>query len=120
MSSQELMKEYRKTKWEYDKTKKSENIAKPKKSLSTYVFRSRDTLEASLVVYLLSYWDFLLVLTYLVIFNCCEKTILIIIILFLLYLWAELAVGIFFQDSWVKLSKIVLEGGISSFLVFNL
>tara|TARA_B110000037_G_scaffold49028_1_gene60246 strand:- start:133 stop:372 length:240 start_codon:yes stop_codon:yes gene_type:complete len=41
MSSQELMKEYRKTKWEYDKTKKSENIAEPKKTLSTYVFRSQ-------------------------------------------------------------------------------
>jgi len=29
-----------------------------------------------------------------------KKTILIIVILFLLYFWAELAVGIFFQDSW--------------------
>jgi|TARA_B100000767_G_C19436806_1_gene398324 hypothetical protein len=29
-----------------------------------------------------------------------KKTILIIAILFLLYLWAELGVGIFFQDSW--------------------
>ena len=88
MSSQELMKEYRKTKWEYDKTKKSENIAEPKKTYQLIFFVPRDTLEASLVVYLLSYWDFLLVLAYLVIFNCYEKTILIIVILFLLYLWA--------------------------------
>jgi hypothetical protein len=29
-----------------------------------------------------------------------KKTILIVAILFLLYLWAELGVGIFFQDSW--------------------
>ena len=29
-----------------------------------------------------------------------EYIIIVIIILFLLYLWAELGVGIFFQDSW--------------------
>ena len=71
MSSQKLMKEYRKTKWEYDKTKKSENIAEPKKPYQLMFFVPRETLEASLVVYLLfhllSYWDFLLVLVYLIV-----------------------------------------------------
>ena len=71
------------------------------KTLLTSVFVLRDKLEASLGVYLLFdllfYWGFLFGLIYLIV---TKKTILIIVILFLLYLWAELAVGIFFQDSW--------------------
>ena len=53
------------------KTKKSENIAEPKKPYQLMFFVPRETLEASLVVYLLfhllSYWDFLLVLVYLIV-----------------------------------------------------
>ena len=71
MSSQELMKEYRKTKWEYDKTKNQKISRNPEKPYQLMFFVPRETLEASLVVYLLfhllSYWDFLLVLAYLIV-----------------------------------------------------